>query len=373
VHALLIVALVLPWVLVAVLLTMLLFLLKQHGDFLHAWQTNEVLHQRAADREAGIQADTGLEVGTQAPELVLSDLQGGERSLAEYRGSPFVVGFFSTACGHCQRMAPRLARLPEGAPPLVLVAAGGAADLQALADEHGWRCDVLLDDELSGLQAFESMGTPSGYLVDAEGRIATKLALGPDAVLALLEPGQADVSANGHGSANGREGSVVTAESLREKEVEAVERARTAGVAARGTSESRIGRDGLKAGVLAPTFVLPDVDGTMHSLADYRGRRVLLVFSDVNCGPCEALAPDLVALANERDDVQVVMISRGGAEANRAKREQHGYSFPVLVQKSWEVSKQYEMFATPIGFLIDEDGVIAKDVGLGRGILELVR
>ena len=138
-------------------------------------------------------------------------------------------------------------------------------------------------------------------------------------------------------------------------------------MALKDTSRSRLVRDGLEPGTIAPTFVLPDLDGTMRSLTDFRGRNVLLVFSDVDCGPCDALAPDLVQIANSEQDggVELVMISRGGQDENRRKAEEHGYPFPVLLQRSWEVSKQYGMFATPIGFLIDQDGVIAERVAMG--------
>ena len=50
-----------------------------------------------------------------------------------------------------------------------------------------------------------------------------------------------------------------------------------------------------------------------------------------------------------------------------------GYPFPMLLQKSWEVSKLYGMFATPIGYLIDENGILVEDVAVGpQPILDLV-
>src|SRR6266545_8036127 len=54
-------------------------------------------------------------------------------------------------------------------------------------------------------------------------------------------------------------------------------------------ARSRLNRDGLKAGTPAPNFRLPRVDGGELSLEEFRGQRVLLVFSDPQCGPCDYL------------------------------------------------------------------------------------
>ena len=50
------------------------------------------------------------------------------------------------------------------------------------------------------------------------------------------------------------------------------------------------------------------------------------------------------------------MIGRGDLEENRRKAEAHDFRFPVLVQKRWELSKEYGIFATPVAFLIDGRG-----------------
>src|SRR6266540_5905682 len=61
----------------------------------------------------------------------------------------------------------------------------------------------------------------------------------------------------------------------------------------RSLAKSKIKRDGLKVGTSAPNFRLPRLDGGELSLEDFRGKRVLLVFSDPHCGPCQVLAPEL--------------------------------------------------------------------------------
>lgn len=155
----------------------------------------------------------------------------------------------------------------------------------------------------------------------------------------------------------------------------------------RSLARSKLKRDGLKAGERAPDFRLPCLDGTERSLQDFRGRRVLLVFSDPHCGPCSTLAPHLERFHRENGEEggcgslssggmnhgedghslppQVVMISRGNLKENRAKGKELGLTFPVLLQQRWEISRLYAIFATPVAYLIDESGVLQHDVAIG--------
>jgi peroxiredoxin len=128
---------------------------------------------------------------------------------------------------------------------------------------------------------------------------------------------------------------------------------------------SRLKRNGLTAGVRAPSFRLPRLDGGELALEDCRGKQVLLVLSDPGCGPCNQLAPWLEEFHRRSADIQVLMIGRGDPDANRAKVAEHGLTFPVMLQQRWEVSREYAMFATPTAYLIDEQGMIAANVALG--------
>jgi peroxiredoxin len=90
------------------------------------------------------------------------------------------------------------------------------------------------------------------------------------------------------------------------------------------------------------------------------------VFSDPDCGPCDALLPDLARFhRRRRDGLEIVVVSRGGVEENRRKAAAHAIDFPVLLQPGWRLSKEYGIFATPVAFLIDEEGVIAREVAKG--------
>jgi peroxiredoxin len=59
-------------------------------------------------------------------------------------------------------------------------------------------------------------------------------------------------------------------------------------------------------------------------------------------------------------------VGRGSVEENRKKAEQFGFEFPVVLQDQWKLSKEYGIFATPVAFLIAENGMIAKNVAVGK-------
>jgi methylamine dehydrogenase accessory protein MauD len=125
------------------------------------------------------------------------------------------------------------------------------------------------------------------------------------------------------------------------------------------TTPKRLGRDGLKPGKKAPDFTLPSAEGGKVALRDFAGRKVLLVFTQSGCSPCQKVVPELNRLESHGDS-QVVVVNNGDAEATRKWSQEVGARFPVLAQDQFSISKKYEVFATPFAFLINEKGVIAS-------------
>lgn len=125
------------------------------------------------------------------------------------------------------------------------------------------------------------------------------------------------------------------------------------------TRPAKAHREGLKVGVAAPAFSLPDLEGTERTLKSWGSRKLLLVFVAPGCPPCHRIAPDLNRI-QQSGKVQVVGIINGSAdEARQWAKETHA-EFPILQQDKWEVSKAYRMYATPFGYLIDESGSVAS-------------
>jgi peroxiredoxin len=334
------------WVLLAVVVlsavaawVLLFALLRQHGQVM-------IRLDRLEERLAGAGLEglelggepSGVPVGSPLPSFRLPDVHGGSASLEDFRGKRVLLVHWSPGCGFCDAIAGDLAEAARALrahnTELVLVSAGDAETNRTLAKEYGLDCPLLLQDEAEVVDAFAGVGTPAAYLLDEQGRVASGLALGADKVPGLLR--------------------------------EALEGRRPL-PSERPLSESRIERDGLKPGTPAPAFRLPAVDGGRVALEDHHGRRVLIVFSDPHCGPCEELLPQLVAWHERalQSGIEFVMVSRGSEEDNRRKCDQHGVDFPVGLQRGWRISKQYGIFATPVAFLVDADGVIARPVAKG--------
>jgi peroxiredoxin len=350
---------VLPWLLLAIGMWLGYQLVRQNGRILLRLESIE---QRLAARPAEPRREpAGLPVGTPAPDFELPDLAGCKHTLSGFRGRDVLLIFFNPKCGFCTKMAADLAALPidgaSGSAVPVIVTTGNAEANRRLVAQHGIRSVVLLQEQMEVASQYRAQGTPMGYRIDAEGKIASDLVIGGEPLLQLAGVVAEAASFGAARGANRQAGSLSHAgnghATFKHKQPDP------------SLARSRLNRNGLKAGAIAPEFTLSRIDGGELSLTDLRGTRVLLVFSDPNCGPCDDLTPRLQELHLTRPDLQVVVISRRDIEATRSKAESFGLTYPVLLQKQWEISLKYGMFATPIGYLIDEQGALLSDVAVG--------
>ena len=125
----------------------------------------------------------------------------------------------------------------------------------------------------------------------------------------------------------------------------------------------------IEAGAPAPDFTLVDHDGKQVSLADFRGRRVLLAFYPGDFSPVctDQLSTYEEALGEfERRDVSVVGISVDSAFCHRAFREHLGVTIPLLADfhPKGEVARAYGIWSEDYGqsgralVLLGSDGTV---------------
>ena len=111
----------------------------------------------------------------------------------------------------------------------------------------------------------------------------------------------------------------------------------------------------------APDFELPDLDGTLHRLGDYRGRIVVINFWSCECPHSERTDRAILAMTVQwGEDVALLSIASNRietveavAQAARARRVPL-----VLLDKKDEVADLYEALTTPHVYVIDRDGVL---------------
>ena len=122
--------------------------------------------------------------GERTPRLELPDLDGRSFDLATLRRRTLLL-FWNPACGFCQRMLDEVKaweRETDGdAPALVVLSRGSAEDNRP----QGFRSRVLLDEHFHAGEAFGATGTPSAVLIDQDGRVASDIAVGAEAVFEL--------------------------------------------------------------------------------------------------------------------------------------------------------------------------------------------
>lgn len=113
---------------------------------------------------------------------------------------------------------------------------------------------------------------------------------------------------------------------------------------------------------VAPAFTLTDLDGKPVSLADFRGKVVVLNFWATWCPPCKREIPDFIELqtAYGLRGVQIVGIALDEPEKVREFALENGMNYPVLLGSD-DISMKYGgIEGIPTTFIIDKSGKIVN-------------
>jgi len=134
----------------------------------------------------------------------------------------------------------------------------------------------------------------------------------------------------------------------------------------------------LEVGTKAPAFSLPDQNGTVHTLEDYKGKKVVLYFYPKdNTSGCSKQAcgfAELYPQFTEKGAV-VIGISKDSVASHKKFEEKFGLPFTLLSDTELTAIQAYDVWKektmcgkTSMGvvrttYLIDENGVIVKAFG----------
>ncbi|MCP4374360.1 MAG: TlpA family protein disulfide reductase [Deltaproteobacteria bacterium] len=126
------------------------------------------------------------------------------------------------------------------------------------------------------------------------------------------------------------------------------------------------GRPRLGKGMPAPNFTLPDINGKMVSLTDYRGKVVFLNIWATWCSPCVEEMPSMEKLYQELKgesfEILAVSIDVSGAKAVLPFMKKHKLSFPALLDTKGAIKNLYQTTGIPESFIIDKNGINEKKI-----------
>jgi thiol-disulfide isomerase/thioredoxin len=289
-------------------------ILRQNGRLMLRLETVEAQVGQQGDRPAP--PPPGLPVNTAAPDFPLTALDGGAVTLGSWNdfGKPLVLVFSELECSLCDKLMPEVAQWQKEFKDRIwigLISRGSAEANRAKTTKHQVE-NVLLQKDREVASAYLVEGTPSAVLVKG-GLIASPVAAGAEEIRNLVS---------------------------------------------RATLPPPVQK-----GDLVPSLRLADLTGKSLDLATLRGRLRLLLFWNPSCGFCQRMLPDVRMWESNppHGAPELVIISSGSFDANL----QQGFRSRVLLDPNFGAGYVFRSGGTPSAVLIDEDGRIASDVGVG--------
>lgn len=131
----------------------------------------------------------------------------------------------------------------------------------------------------------------------------------------------------------------------------------------------------LEVGVKAPDFTLPDQNGDLHSLSEYKGKKIILYFYPKDNTPgCTKQACGFAERYPKFTDKGAVVlgISKDSVASHKKFEEKYGLPFTILSDPELKVIQAYDVWKEKMNYgkismgvvrttyLIDEEGKIAK-------------
>ncbi|HEX7064660.1 MAG TPA: TlpA disulfide reductase family protein [Bacillales bacterium] len=121
-----------------------------------------------------------------------------------------------------------------------------------------------------------------------------------------------------------------------------------------------------KVGSQAPGFTLTSLSGKTYSLSEARGQPIVLNFWNSWCSPCKKETPELARLYSQyKGQFQLYGINVTADDSLGAVKlfvEDYGINYPVLLDKSGNVSEMYNVHSRPVTYLISSDGIIVDKI-----------
>ena len=307
------------------------------------------------EREDAAPPVEGLPVGALAPSFSLATLDGDQVSLDDLLafGKSVLLLFVSPSCSPCKSLLP-VVRVWErdycDQLTVALLSKGSVKEVRSKLARYEAR-RLLLQGASTVADEYQAKWTPAAVLISPDGKIASHVVAGDDAIRALVN----------HTIATG---AFLPAEN--KDTATNIHRPRI-------TTRITIGSSLFKVGESAPRFALPDLRGKTFNTEALLGRDTLLLFWDAQCPFCQAMFEDLRRWEENppKGAPRLVYIASGAVKEARSKHQD--LKSLTLLDEEFDIAPLFGSDSTPSAVLIDDEGRIASSLAKGsRNILSLI-
>lgn len=121
-----------------------------------------------------------VKVGSAAPDFVLTDLNGNEVQLSDYRGKGVFLNFWGTWCEPCEREMPYMENQykifkDQGVKIIAVEAGSTKLAVENFRDKYGLTFPIVIDKGGKVVQAYDIYNLPDTYLIDKNGVVLDKI------------------------------------------------------------------------------------------------------------------------------------------------------------------------------------------------------
>lgn len=290
-----------------------------------------VSHEGGEMKRDDVQFPTeGLPIGAPLPDFAGENLKGRTTEFEHLlmRAKPILFFFVGPNCASCTALLPEIENWENELKGKLNIVFISNETVKENTAKFGENREVLLQKTQEIGLLFGALWTPTAVLVNADGTIASRLAVGDAAIRELINTVKSVESVDGMLYAPNAE--IPNAEQI---------------------------------GGNFPAFSANDVSGKNISSDDLKGKRTLVVYWSLTCGWCGQMLNDLREWDKNRasDEPELLLVSAGDAERNR----ELGFRGTVLLDDEKMLSNNLGMNATPSAVLVDEKGKIVSEIAVG--------
>lgn len=285
-------------------------------------------------REGVTQPQGGLLIGTLSPDFSLPDINDKIVASAQLfaHAKPILFLFVSPNCIPCASLLPEIEAWQDelkGKLEFVFVSSGKAEEnLKKFAGSN--LKQILLQKDREVALSFGAQWTPAVVLVNADGTVASKLAVGDQQIRQLIEKIKAEID---------------TSKVLL-----------IAGTNGDDAQKPKLGMN-------LPEFSLNDVFDKNITSQSVLGKKTLITFWSTTCGFCVQMLDDLREWDKTKgmDEPNLLVLSEGEPEQHTT----YDLKSSIVLDIGRKVSNELGMQGTPSAVLINEEGKIVSETAVG--------